>query len=383
MTATTSRRSRPLADRATLCRTLDMFPIECVVRGYLTGSGFKEYRATGAIGGLALPEGLQNGDRLPEPIYTPAWKAPMGEHDENISFERTVELVGEVVAKQLRELSLDVFRRAQEIAEARGVLLADTKFEFGADREAGIVTLADEVLTSDSSRYWDVETYRTAATPPRRRWRASTSRSCATGSPRTGIRMWRSSRRCCPPTSSSAPATATASSSSASRAAPRNDASGCLGAGDLEAFGCLGAASVCRVPADGPRGAGWRCPSRARIMVVMTTNDRPVTGLLAADTGMGAVTLRVADLDAMIRYYRDGVTLELLRHDGPVAVLGRGTTPVVILQHAPPELTHASARQAASSTRRSSSTPARRSRPRSSRSRRATRAPSRAAPTTS
>ncbi|QAY72867.1 phosphoribosylaminoimidazolesuccinocarboxamide synthase [Agromyces protaetiae] len=148
-----------IADRATLCRTLDMFPIECVVRGYLTGSGFKEYQATGAIGGLVLPEGLQNGDRLPGPIYTPAWKAPMGEHDENISYERTVELVGEVVAEQLRELSLDVFRRAQEVAEARGVLLADTKFEFGADRETGIVTLADEVLTSDSSRYWDIEAY--------------------------------------------------------------------------------------------------------------------------------------------------------------------------------------------------------------------------------
>ncbi|WP_394553325.1 phosphoribosylaminoimidazolesuccinocarboxamide synthase [Agromyces sp. MMS24-JH15] len=154
-----------VADRATLCRTLDMFPIECVVRGYLTGSGYQEYVATGAVGGLALPPGLQNGDRLPEPIYTPAWKAPAGQHDENISYERTVELVGETVAAQLRELSLDVFRRASEIAEARGLILADTKFEFGADRETGIVTLADEVLTSDSSRYWDLEQYATAETP--------------------------------------------------------------------------------------------------------------------------------------------------------------------------------------------------------------------------
>ncbi|QEO14790.1 phosphoribosylaminoimidazolesuccinocarboxamide synthase [Agromyces intestinalis] len=157
-----------LAERATLCRTLDMFPIECVVRGYLTGSGYAEYRETGAIGGLPLPAGLQNGDRLPEPIYTPAWKAPLGEHDENISYERTVELVGETVAAQLRELSLEVFTRAQAIAEAQGLILADTKFEFGADRETGIVTLADEVLTSDSSRYWDLDAYVSETIPERR-----------------------------------------------------------------------------------------------------------------------------------------------------------------------------------------------------------------------
>lgn len=154
-----------IADRATLCRTLDMFPIECVVRGYLTGGGYKEYVETGAIGGIPLPEGLENGDRLPEPIYTPAWKAPLGEHDENISYERTVELVGEVVAEQLRSLSLEIFARASAIAEARGVILADTKFEFGADRATGIVTLADEVLTSDSSRYWDAAAFASAATP--------------------------------------------------------------------------------------------------------------------------------------------------------------------------------------------------------------------------
>ncbi|AWB97000.1 phosphoribosylaminoimidazolesuccinocarboxamide synthase [Agromyces badenianii] len=153
------------ADRGTLCRTLDMFPVECVVRGFLTGGGWKEYQETGAIGGVPLPEGLQNGDRLPEPIYTPAWKAPLGEHDVNVSYERTVELVGEVVAAQLRELSLEIFARASVIAEARGLILADTKFEFGADRTTGIVTLADEVLTSDSSRYWDADAYATAATP--------------------------------------------------------------------------------------------------------------------------------------------------------------------------------------------------------------------------
>lgn len=154
-----------VAARATLCRTLDMFPIECVVRGFITGGGWKEYQATGAIGGIQLPEGLSNGDRLPEPVYTPAWKAPMGEHDVNISYERTVELVGDVVAAQLRELSLEIFARASVIAEARGVILADTKFEFGADRDTGIVTLADEVLTSDSSRFWDAEAFATAPTP--------------------------------------------------------------------------------------------------------------------------------------------------------------------------------------------------------------------------
>jgi len=154
-----------VAERSMLCRSLDMFPVECVVRGYLTGSGYREYVATGGIGGLPLPEGLQDGDRLPEPVYTPAWKAPLGEHDENISYERTVELVGETVAEQLRAVSLSVFQHASQVAEERGLILADTKFEFGADRELGIVTLADEVLTSDSSRYWDLEAYLTGASP--------------------------------------------------------------------------------------------------------------------------------------------------------------------------------------------------------------------------
>lgn len=157
-----------VADRATLCRTLDMFPIECVVRGYLTGGGWKEYQQTGAIGGIELPAGLSNGDRLPEPLYTPAWKAPLGEHDENVSYERTVELVGEVVAEQLRSQSIEIFERAAAIAEGRGLILADTKFEFGSDRALGIVTLADEVLTSDSSRYWDAEAYASGATPEQR-----------------------------------------------------------------------------------------------------------------------------------------------------------------------------------------------------------------------
>ncbi|PPF64774.1 phosphoribosylaminoimidazolesuccinocarboxamide synthase [Rathayibacter tritici] len=145
--------------RSMLVKTLDMVPIECVVRGYLSGSGWKEYQASGSVCGIPLPEGLQDGDPLPEPIYTPAWKAPQGEHDENITFERTVEIVGEEAAEALRTLSLAVFREASAIALARGVLLADTKFEFGIDRESGVVTLGDEVLTSDSSRYWDADDY--------------------------------------------------------------------------------------------------------------------------------------------------------------------------------------------------------------------------------
>ncbi len=147
--------------RAMLCRVLEMLPIECVVRGYLAGSGWEEYRQHGTVCGIPLPAGLAQGDRLPEPIYTPAWKAPQGEHDENITFARTEELVGHEEAARLRDLSLDVYRRASAIPEERGVILADTKFEFGIDPRTGITTLADEVLTSDSSRYWDAEAYAT------------------------------------------------------------------------------------------------------------------------------------------------------------------------------------------------------------------------------
>jgi len=150
-----------IAARAMLAKTLDMYPVECVVRGYLSGSGWLEYQQTQSVCGIALPAGLSDGDRLPEPIYTPAWKAPMGEHDENITFERTVELVGAEVASALRDASLDIFTRASAIAESRGIILADTKFEFGADPVTGELTLADEVLTSDSSRFWDAAVYST------------------------------------------------------------------------------------------------------------------------------------------------------------------------------------------------------------------------------
>ncbi|GAB6856222.1 phosphoribosylaminoimidazolesuccinocarboxamide synthase [Microbacterium xylanilyticum] len=156
-----------VADRAMLARKLDMLPIECVVRGYLTGSGWVEYQAEGTVCGIALPAGLQNGDRLPEPLFTPAFKAPQGEHDENITFERTAEIVGAERAAQLRDMSLAVYRRAAAIAEQHGLILADTKFEFGVD-EDGALRLADEVLTSDSSRYWDAEAWRTGSTPAER-----------------------------------------------------------------------------------------------------------------------------------------------------------------------------------------------------------------------
>ena len=156
-----------VAGRAMVVKALDMLPIECVVRGYLTGSGWAEYRASGTVCGIPLPAGLQDGDRLPEPLFTPAYKAPLGEHDENISYERAVELVGAEHAAALRDLSLEIYRRAAATAEARGLILADTKFEFGLDAE-GVLTLADEVLTPDSSRYWDAEAWRTGATPAER-----------------------------------------------------------------------------------------------------------------------------------------------------------------------------------------------------------------------
>lgn len=140
--------------RATVAKKLKMFPIECVVRGYISGSGWKEYQESQTICGIALPEGLTFGGKLPEPIFTPAFKAELGEHDENISFERVVELIGLESANELRELSLKIFNQASALAEKAGLILADTKFEFGIDQAAGVTTLGDEVLTPDSSRFW-------------------------------------------------------------------------------------------------------------------------------------------------------------------------------------------------------------------------------------
>ncbi|WP_243695991.1 phosphoribosylaminoimidazolesuccinocarboxamide synthase [Labedella phragmitis] len=157
-----------VAGRSMLVRALDMFPIECVVRGYITGTGWLEYQESGTVCGIALPSGLSNGDRLPEPLFTPAFKAELGEHDENITFERVVELVGREDAEALRALSLSVYGRAAAIAESRDLILADTKFEFGRDAASGVIALADEVLTSDSSRYWDAAAWNSGTTPSER-----------------------------------------------------------------------------------------------------------------------------------------------------------------------------------------------------------------------
>jgi phosphoribosylaminoimidazole-succinocarboxamide synthase len=148
-----------IAERAMLVHELEMYPVEAVVRGYLVGSGWAEYQATQSVCGIPLPAGLENGDRLPEPIFTPARKAPQGEHDENITFDQMTELIGGDAAEAIRATSLEAFGAASAIAARHGLILADTKFEFGRDPVAGELTLADEVLTSDSSRYWDEATY--------------------------------------------------------------------------------------------------------------------------------------------------------------------------------------------------------------------------------
>ena len=145
--------------RAMVCKKLEMFPIECVVRGYISGSGYKDYLATGEICGVKLPAGLGFGDKLPEPIFTPAFKAELGGHDENISFERVVEIIGNKNAEALRNLSLSIFSKASEFAAKAGLILADTKFEFGINPANGEITLGDEVLTPDSSRYWSKEAW--------------------------------------------------------------------------------------------------------------------------------------------------------------------------------------------------------------------------------
>jgi len=145
--------------KATVAKKLEMYPVECVVRGYIAGSGYKEYVATGEICGIKLPQGLKDGDKLPEPIFTPAFKAEVGEHDQNIDFEKVEELVGEDVAQKLRSTSIEIFNQASAISLKAGLVLADTKFEFGRDPNGEEIVLADEVLTPDSSRYWDKAAY--------------------------------------------------------------------------------------------------------------------------------------------------------------------------------------------------------------------------------
>jgi phosphoribosylaminoimidazole-succinocarboxamide synthase len=145
-----------VSGRGTVAKKLEMFPIECVVRGYISGSGWKEYLASGSICGVELPAGLNFGDKLPEPIFTPAYKAPLGEHDENITFEQVIEVIGQDNAVSLRAKSIAVFNQASALAEKAGLILADTKFEFGIDPSNSQITLGDEVLTPDSSRYWSM-----------------------------------------------------------------------------------------------------------------------------------------------------------------------------------------------------------------------------------
>jgi len=148
-----------VTDRAVRVRRLEMFPVECVVRGYLSGSGWRDYRETGSVSGIELPTGLQESDKLPEPIFTPSTKADIGEHDEAIDFEGAVERVGDrALMEELKRVSLEVYTRGAEHAAKHGIILADTKFEFG--RHAGCeVVLGDEVLTPDSSRFWPADTY--------------------------------------------------------------------------------------------------------------------------------------------------------------------------------------------------------------------------------
>jgi phosphoribosylaminoimidazole-succinocarboxamide synthase len=154
-----------VAGRSMVVRRLSPIPVEAVVRGYLIGSGWKDYQATGGVCGIALPAGIEMAGKLPEPIFTPAHKAEMGEHDENIDFARMCETVGAPLAGRIRDLSIELYRRASAHAATRGILIADTKFEFGLDA-AGTLRLMDEVLTADSSRFWPADSYRPGTSPP-------------------------------------------------------------------------------------------------------------------------------------------------------------------------------------------------------------------------
>jgi len=155
-----------VAERAMRVRRLEMYPVECVVRGYLSGSGWKEYRESGSVCGIELPSGLVESDQLPEPIFTPSTKAEIGDHDENVDFDRAAEIVGDrALLEELRRVSIEVYKRGSQHAASRGIILADTKFEFG--RHAGAeVVLGDEVLTPDSSRFWPAASYQPGVTPP-------------------------------------------------------------------------------------------------------------------------------------------------------------------------------------------------------------------------
>jgi phosphoribosylaminoimidazole-succinocarboxamide synthase len=154
-----------LGDRAIVVKRLKPLPVEAIVRGYLIGSGWKDYQRTGGVCGISLPEGLQQADKLPEAIYTPSTKAEVGEHDENISYAQTIDLLGDSLARQVRDLSLKIYTDAADYALKKGIIIADTKFEFGLDSE-GTIHLIDEVLTPDSSRFWPADQYRPGISPP-------------------------------------------------------------------------------------------------------------------------------------------------------------------------------------------------------------------------
>jgi len=164
-TVVTSDEVSQVIGRAVVAKRLKPILVEAVVRGYLAGSGWKDYKESGKVCGITLPAGLENGQKLPEPIFTPAAKAEVGNHDENISFEKVVELIGEKLANQIRAVSIRLYKEASDYAATRGIIIADTKFEFGLD-DLGQLVLMDEILTADSSRFWPAETYHVGSNPP-------------------------------------------------------------------------------------------------------------------------------------------------------------------------------------------------------------------------
>lgn len=165
-------RNEKFEGRSMMCRKLEMLPLECIVRGYITGSGWASYQETGEVCGIKLPEGLQESQQLPEPIFTPSTKAEIGDHDENISYEKSIEVLerdypghGEEYAAKVRDLTITVYKKCADYAREHGIIIADTKFEFGLD-ENGEIVLADEVLTPDSSRFWPLEGYEVGKSQP-------------------------------------------------------------------------------------------------------------------------------------------------------------------------------------------------------------------------
>jgi phosphoribosylaminoimidazole-succinocarboxamide synthase len=151
--------------RAIIVKKLKPLPVEAIVRGYLIGSGWKDYQLTGQVCGIQLPEGLQQAEKLPEPIFTPSTKASVGDHDENVSFEKIVALIGQEMAEKVRDVSLQLYKEASEYAKQRGIIIADTKFEFGVD-DGDVLHLIDEILTPDSSRFWAADEYKIGTNPP-------------------------------------------------------------------------------------------------------------------------------------------------------------------------------------------------------------------------